>query len=215
MAEGDIMHEELKEQLRQIAVNYNGKAFWAIINRVKKDRIDDDELLKQIETISLRRFMEKVPFKLSVPVGNLMEFIVTIAAIVLAFQVDSDLMLYVSALLLMATLHPLSHYLTGNLLGIRFTHYYLNGPAKIEPTLRIDNFSYLKIPGKKRAVMHASGVIGTVLSPLISAVIALNKGGSAAVMNLFIFFLLLIVFELLTSPRMGDLKRVRKEYGYG
>lgn len=215
MVEGDIMHEELKEQLRQIAVNYNGKAFWAIINRVKKDRISDDELLKQIETTSLRRFMEKVRLKFSVLIGNLMEFMVMIAAIILAFQVGSDLMLYVSALLLMTTLHPLSHYLAGSFLGIRFTHYYLNGPAKIEPTLRIDYSSYLKISGKKRAVMHASGVIGTVLSPLIPVMIALNKGASGAAMNLFILFLVLIVFELLTSTRIGDLMRARREYRYG
>ena len=45
----------------------------------------------------------------------------------------------------------------------------------IEPTLRIDHFLYLKASGKKRALMHVSGVIGTLAGPIISALIALMK----------------------------------------
>jgi len=114
----------------------------------------------------------------------------------------------------MATLHPLAHYSTGALSGIRFTHYYLNGPAKIEPTFRIDQVSYLKASGKQRALMHFSGVFGTVAAPLIAALIAVNKGANAAAFNLVIMFLLLIVFELLTSTKIGDLMKAKREYGY-
>ncbi|MCZ7372213.1 MAG: hypothetical protein O8C60_00910 [Candidatus Methanoperedens sp.] len=84
----------------------------------------------------------------------------------------------------------------------------------IEPTLRIDHFLYLKASGKKRALMHVSGVIGTLAGPIISALIALMKGASAAAFNLCILFLLLIVFELLTSTRIGDLMKAKREYGY-
>ncbi len=114
----------------------------------------------------------------------------------------------------MTTLHPLSHYFTGSLCGIRFTHYYLNGPAKIEPTLRIDYSSYLKAPAKQRALMHLSGVIGTVAAPLIAALFAIYKGAYGAVFNLGIIFLLLIIFELLTSMKIGDLMKAKREYGY-
>src|SRR5659263_501251 len=123
-------------------------------------------------------------------------------------------MLYLCALILMATLHPLSHYLTGRLAGIRFTHYYLNGPALIEPTLRINYFSYLKATGMKRALMHASGVFGTLCAPLVLALIALDKGAIGVAMNLMYFFLLLIVFELLTSMKLGDMMKAKREYGY-
>ncbi|MDP2767640.1 MAG: hypothetical protein Q8O41_09365, partial [Candidatus Methanoperedens sp.] len=173
------MHDELKYRLKQ--AGQSGKDFWAIVNQVKKDRINDDALLEQIANISQQRFRENVSFTLSIPAGNLLEGVTTIAAIVLAYQMSSEWMLYLSTLILMTTLHPLSHYIIGSLLGIRFTHYYLNGPAKIEPTLKIDYFSYLKAPGKKRALMHISGVIGTVAAPLIIALIALDKGaGSVA-----------------------------------
>ncbi|MDL5503265.1 MAG: hypothetical protein QSU88_08615, partial [Candidatus Methanoperedens sp.] len=199
------MHDDLKERVRKLGNNYNGKEFLSIVDKIKKDKLNDDELLMQIENLSRKRFKEKVSFTPGLFTGNLLEIIATIAAIVLAFRVNTDWVLYLCALILMATLHPLSHYLTGRLSGIRFTHYYLNGPARIEPTLRINYFSYLKAGGMKRALMHASGVIGTLAAPLIVALIALDRGALGVAMNLVYFFLLLIVFELLTSTRIGDL----------
>ncbi len=89
------MYEELKERLRQLGKDYNGKEFWSIVDQVKRDRIKDDELLGLIAGISQKRFREKVPFTLSVPSGNLIELALTIAAIVLAFLVNSDWMLYI------------------------------------------------------------------------------------------------------------------------
>jgi hypothetical protein len=208
------MHEELKERLKEIESDYNGKAFRDIVNRVKKDKTNDDELLKHIENISQQRFREKVSFIVRVPLGNLLETILTIAGIILAFQTTSNWILYFSALILMTALHPLSHYITGALSGIRFTHYYLNGPARIEPTLRIDYYSYLKVHAKGRALMHLSGVIGTLAAPVIVALIAIYKGENAASVNLFYLFILLIIFELLTSTKTGDLMRARREYSY-
>jgi hypothetical protein len=208
------MHEELKERLKLIEIDYNGKAFRDILNQVKKDKVNDDELLGLIEKTSRKKFGEKVSFTMNVALGNLFETIITIAAVILAFQTDSNLLLYFSALILMATLHPLSHYITGAFFGIRFTHYYLNGPARIEPTLRIDQISYLKASGGKRALMHLTGVIGTLAAPLIAALIALDKGAVSASWNLFFFFLLLIIFELLTSTKIGDLMKAKREYGY-
>ena len=208
------MYEELKERLRQLESDYDGKIFWGIIDRVKRDRLNDDELLRLIEGISQKRFREKISFTLPVPVGNMLEAIAAIAAVVLASQMGSDWILYISAPVLMTTLHPLFHYTAGTLLGIRFTHYYLNGPALVEPTLKIDYFSYLKASPGRRAIMHASGVVGTVIAPLVSAAIALDKDASDAAFYLFALFLLLVVFELLTSTKIGDLMRARREYRY-
>ncbi|VVB56226.1 Uncharacterised protein [uncultured archaeon] len=208
------VHNDLKERVKKLENNYSVKEFLSIVDKIKKDKINDDELLTQIENLSRKRFEKKVSLTLGLFTGNLLEIIATIAAIVLAFQVNTGWVLYLCALILMATLHPLSHYLTGRLFGIRFTHYYLNGPARIEPTLRINYFSYLKAEGVKRALMHASGVIGTLAAPLIVAIIALDKGSLGVAMNLMYFFLLLIVFELLTSTKIGDLMKAKREYGY-
>ena len=208
------MHEDLKERLKHLENGYNGKEFWAIVNQVKKDNINDDELLSRIAAINQEKFRDNVSLRLNIPAGNLLEFAVTIAAVFLALRVSSDWMLYLSALVLMTTLHPLSHYMAGSLLGIRFTHYYLNGPARIEPTLKIDYFSYLKAQGRRRALMHVSGVLGTVAAPLVVALIALDKGASDAAMKLVYLFILLVVFELVTSTKIGDLMRTRREYAF-
>lgn len=208
------MHDELKERLKKLENNYNGKEFLSIVNKVKKNRINDDELLEQIETISLKRFREKVSLTLGTFAGNALEIAGTTVGVVLPYLMNNDFAYYISALILMATLHPLSHFLAGRLVGIRFTHYYLNGPARIEPTLRINYYSYLKTKSEKRALMHASGVIGTLLAPLIAAHIAFYSGSAGVAQNLIYFFLLLIVFELLTSTKIGDLMKAKREYGY-
>lgn len=206
--------EDLKEKINTLKTNYSVKVFREVVDSIKREKINDDMMLKDLEDLSRKRFSENVQFTLSVPMGNLLEGAATIAVLFMVFLIDSEWMLYISALALMATLHPLAHYLTGALSGIRFTHYYLNGPAKIEPTLRIDQISYLKASGKQRALMHVSGVVGTVAAPLIAAIIAVNKGANAAAFNLVILFLLLIIFELLTSMKIGDLMKAKREYGY-
>ncbi|PWB52623.1 MAG: hypothetical protein C3F06_08725 [Candidatus Methanoperedenaceae archaeon] len=207
------MHDELKERLKKLENNYNGKEFLSIVNNIKKNRINDDELLEQIETLSLKRFREKVTLTLGTFAGNALEIAGTTVGVVLPYLMNNDFAYYISALILMATLHPLSHFLAGRLVGIRFTHYYLNGPARIEPTLRINYYSYLKTNSEKRALMHASGVIGTLLAPLIAAHIAFYSGSAGVAQNLIYFFLLLIVFELLTSTKIGDLMKAKREYG--
>ena len=209
-----MVHDELKEKLNSIKKDYSGKVFKGIIESIKREKINDDEMLENLEKLSRKRFSERVRFTLNVPMGNLLEATATNAVVVMVLLIDSEWMLYISALVLMTTLHPLAHYLTGAFFGIRFTHYYLNGPAKIEPTLRIDHISYLKASGKKRALMHLSGIIGTVAAPLVAALVAVYKGAHGAAFNLFVMFLLLIIFELLTSTKIGDLMKAKREYGY-
>ncbi len=207
-------HEELISRIKDLKSNYSGRVFRDVVESIKRNKINDDEMLKDLEDLSRNRFEKMVRFTLNVSLGNLLEGTATIAVLIMIFLIDSDWMLYISVPLLMTTLHPLSHYFTGSLSGIRFTHYYLNGPAKIEPTLRIDYSSYLKAPAKQRALMHLSGVLGTVAAPLIAALFAVYKGAYGAIFILGIIFLLLIIFELLTSMKIGDLMKAKREYGY-
>ena len=86
------MHDELKAELKNIETSYNGKNFQAIVNKAKKEKITDDELLGLIEKTSRKRFGEKVSFTLNVTLGNLLEAILTIAAIILAIQAISNWM---------------------------------------------------------------------------------------------------------------------------
>lgn len=214
LKENMIMHEELKELLRQVENNYNAKEFRDVVNHIKEHRINDDLFLEQVERIRQERFEKRHSFTFNILFGNILWLIITLAAIVLVIRMNMDMVFYAGTLVLMTTLHPLSHYAAGRLLDIGFTHYYLDGPAKVEPTLKIDYFSYLKASGSKRAVMHVSGVIGTATAPLVVSGIAILMGAGEVAMNLFIFFMVLVVFELLTSTKTGDLMRAKREYGY-
>ncbi len=73
----------------------------------------------------------------------------------------------------MTALHPLSHALVAWLFGIRFHFYFLNGPALVEPTLKVDYASYVKTSSKKRALFHFAGVVNSVLVTLLVLLVSL------------------------------------------
>src|SRR5439155_23826878 len=41
--------------------------------------------------------------------------------------------------------------------GIRFIGWFLDGPTRLQPGLKIDYASYLRTPARRRAWMHAAG----------------------------------------------------------
>src|SRR3990172_10312911 len=121
MRNEEIRHKELRNKINTLKIDYSSKGFREVVEIIKRDRINDDMLLKELEELSLKRFNERVRFTLNVPLGNLLEGAATIAVVIMVFLIDSPWMIYISALVLMATLHPLAHYLTGALSCIRFT----------------------------------------------------------------------------------------------
>lgn len=122
---------------------------------------------------------------------------------------------------LSVTLHDLGHWLVGRLVGLRFTHYFLDGPLRIQPGLKIDYASYLRTPPRARAWMHASGALVSKIAPFaVFAPIYLKH--RAAGYDLFpswsLWAVLAIgVVQLLTdilfSTRKADWKKFRRERG--
>ncbi len=104
----------------------------------------------------------------------------------------------------------MAHYLAGKLFGISFTFYFLNGPIKIEPTVKTDYASYLKARPRQRAVMHLAGAIATTFSPLLVLVLGYFLGAPTlpvfALVGLFFFFLstelVPLVLTKLDSPKI-------------
>jgi hypothetical protein len=93
-----MQHEELKEKLNSIKTDYSGKVFKGIIESIKREKINDDRMLEDIEELSRKRFNERVRFTTNVPLGNLLEGAATIMVLIMVFMIDSDWMLYISAL---------------------------------------------------------------------------------------------------------------------
>ena len=61
--------------------------------------------------------------------------------------------------MLLGTTHDLAHLVVGRLVGIRFTHWFIDGPTRLQPGLKTDYASYLRTPPHARAWMHASGAL--------------------------------------------------------
>jgi hypothetical protein len=74
-------------------------------------------------------------------------------------------------------LHGPTHYFVGRLLGIRFTYYFLNGPVKIEPSIKTDYATYLRVPPRRRVIFHmCAPIMGSYVIPAIMLLLGFYFG---------------------------------------
>jgi hypothetical protein len=184
----------------------------------------------QIGRIDDRAFRRRVRFRVPVWVGNallLAGTAVLIAAIPWSLAVARDdhesflggLMAVVAAGGLIVTLHDLAHWAIGRLGGIRFSAYFLDGPTRIQPALKIDYASYLRASPGARAWMHAAGAIVSKVAPFaVFAALYLphRSAGYDLLPSWSLWAILAIgVVQLITdvtfSTRKADWKKVRRE----
>jgi hypothetical protein len=103
--------------------------------------------------------------------------------------------------------------------GIRFTHYFLDGPFRIQPGIKTDYASYLRTPASRRASMHAAGALASKVAPFVVFGWAyaahwrrdwelLPAWSLWAVLGLGV---LQIVTDIVWSTRRSDWKKVRRE----
>jgi hypothetical protein len=110
--------------------------------------------------------------------------------------------------LLLATTHDLAHLVVGEVVGIRFSAWFLDGPTRLQPGLKTDYASYLRCPATGRAAMHAAGAVMTKIVPFALLPLSATGLGRSALLGLG---LLQIATDLLFSTRQSDWKRVRRE----
>ncbi|HEX5417133.1 MAG TPA: hypothetical protein VFZ25_15825 [Chloroflexota bacterium] len=113
---------------------------------------------------------------------------------------------------LLGSTHGLTHFLVGKLQGMSFVGWYLNGPIKVEPTLKIDQASYLKTPPEQRAWMHASGALVTKLIPFFGLAVgsAVRAPGWAKAL-LGILGVVQLITDAFVSTKIGDWSRFQRE----
>jgi sporulation protein YlmC with PRC-barrel domain len=115
--------------------------------------------------------------------------------------------------LLLGTTHDLAHLLVGRLLGIRFTHWFLDGPARLQPGLKVDYASYLRTPAVARAWMHAAGALVTKIVPvLVLGLTARARLPSWTVATLLGIGAAQVIADLLWSVRQSDWRRFGREW---
>lgn len=193
--------------------------FWKLVAEIKKDPKLSQKFADQVGRIDRKAFEKKVGFKVSIWLGHAAEVagvVLGAALIWISFAHANELVRSLSiaaaSVILSAAVHPLAHYALGRLYGIKFLYYFPDGPAKIEPTLKIDYASYLRAHPKRRAAMHLAGPAATVLAALACmAVGLLAEIAQWAKIFLLLYFLFILATDVFLSPQAGDIKRVKRE----
>ncbi len=162
-------------------------------------------------------------------VGMLLEAIailITIRFFVLSTPpfIPTVLALVTAQGILLYSVHCLSHYVVGRLLGIRFRSLLVArsalkksssrvirmiGRNAITPILIIDRTSLAKATPLRRMAMFYAGVTGSTTVPFLVAIYAAFTGDSVSTGATLLVALGYLTFNFFYSPRTGDIYRVR------
>jgi hypothetical protein len=192
--------------------------FWRAVSAVKRRREWTERYADRIGAIDRQAFERAVRPTWPPAVGTSVLSLGAAAGLFLAGVSRAipsrwnAVTLMAGATTLLGTTHGLAHFVLGRLLGIRFTHWYLNGPTRLQPGVKIDYASYLRASPQARAWMHASGALVTKVIPFALVPVARTTGmprwAAAALLGIGVAQ---IGTDLLYSTRKSDWKRVRRE----
>ena len=193
--------------------------FWAIVARVKPDRLLVDRYADQIGRIDAMAFRAGVRLRAPVWLGNAVLVVgmaVGLAAAVAARSVASTgwagFLLLGAGVIWSVAVHCPAHWVVGRLASIRFTDYFLGGPPPPRPGLKTDYATYLRADPASRAWMHASGAIATKLAPF--AALAFWPGSGApwwSAAGLIALGLIQIATDVTLSVKVSDWKKFSRE----
>jgi hypothetical protein len=161
--------------------------------------------------------------------GNGLEIIgvlVAILLVVVAPDIDDILLRFLAYLLSWGCLvffpHCLAHFITGRLVGVRFTHYLVSRSPITKLKLPIISEVMSKVPllGLKidrrslksasrgaRAVMFASGAAASMILPFFVVVASLGRLPTISSGVLLLLSIGNLAFDLYYSPKAGDISR--------
>jgi hypothetical protein len=196
----------------------NGAGFWKAVDRARRSRRLAEEFADRIAAVDRRSFESQVHLRVPVSIGNVALAAGTgagVLAVALAprFSGLARSLVFVGGFgALAVTTHSLTHWVVGRAMGMRFTHYFLGGPPPPRPGLKIDYSTYLRVPPKRRAVMHGSGAVVTKLIPFALIPVAAAQGQPRwLIVLLVVAGAGQIVTDVAFSTRTSDWKKVRRE----
>lgn len=182
MDEGEVegIIEKVEKQISEGSFEAAKKqGFWKAVGLVKKDRVLAERFGSSIGKIDKALFESKTGAKLSYTTGTLIMLAAAVFGFALLYLGSiasgawSAAYFLASALILMTALHPISHIIAARLFRIKFHFYFLNGPMRIEPTLKTDYESYVKASSNGRALFHLAGALNSVAVVLLVLLVAL------------------------------------------
>jgi hypothetical protein len=204
----------------QVAAGHGlaGTRFWAAVAEVKTD----DELVKsyaaRIAAIDQAAFAQWALLTMPKSLGTILAFLGTATGLILvgvSYPLDglaAVVAFYLGLGALLTSTHALAHLIVGQILGIRFTGWFIASLTRPQPGVKIDYESYLRTPAIRRAWMHASGAIVSKIIPfaLVGAAIAAGLP-TWAVLGLVVVGIVTIVTDVMWSTTGSDWKKYRRE----
>jgi hypothetical protein len=211
-----------------------GLGFWRLVRRVKQEQRLAEHWADVVGRIDRKAFEARVRFRFPVWLGNAVLVggaAVIVVALVVAVRLAggpsatgatvAGLLAVAAAGGLSGAVHDLAHWLVGRAVGIRFTHYYLDGPLRIQPGLKIDYASYLRAGPGQRAAMHAAGAVASKLAPfaVFAGVYLPHAARGFELFPEWSLWAILaigvgqIVTDAVWSTKRSDWKRVKRERG--
>jgi len=195
--------------------------FWRLLSKIKGEPVLSPDWAEVAGRIDRKAFEARVRWRFPVWLGTAALVFGTIVgafALGVALGTDSEtvagIALLVTGGVWSVSLHDLAHWLTGRVVGIRFTSYFIGGPFPPRPGLKIDYATYLRADPVARAWMHASGAIVTKLAPFAAlACWPATEAPAWAAWGLIALGALELVTDAFFSVRSSDWKKVRRELG--
>jgi hypothetical protein len=204
--------------------------FWGLVRNVKLEPVLARHWAEEVGRIDRLAFESRVRPRFPVALGNAVLVAGAAISVGLAWLglvlAEDDPSSFLAGLLVLAAggglsgaVHGPAHWLVGRLGGIRFTAYYLDGPLRIQPALKVDYASYLRASAGRRAAMHAAGAIASKIAPFAVfawVYVVHRRAGSELLPEWSLWGLLALgVLQLVTdavwSTRHSDWKKVRRE----
>ena len=229
MGQGDVVPAselELDEEFARIGAaveavdtDLSSLGFWRVLKRVKLDPSLSERWADAAGAIDRAAFEARVRPRFPVWFGNLVLLTGTafgIAAVVVALRASdprvAGIALVVAGGTWTVSLHSLTHWVVGRLVGIRFTSYFIGGPPPPRPGLKTDYATYLRVRPGARAWMHVSGALATKVAPFVAlAFYPASNAPTWAAWALLVIGVLTIATDIAFSRRLGDWKKVIRE----
>jgi hypothetical protein len=222
----------IEARVREGHTDLGDLGFWRLVAQVKREPALARHWAEVIGRIDRLAFERRTRFRLPVWLGNavLLTGTVVLAALVpvaiaLAEGIDrprpglAGLLLLAAGGGLAATVHGPAHWVAGRAGGIRFLGWFVDGPLRIQPGLKVDHATYLRAHPGARATMHAAGALATKVAPFAvfaAAYVAHARAGwellpEWSLWGLLGLGVLQIITDVVWSTRHSDWKKVRRE----
>lgn len=200
MDKGEIRSELMRIKNEVEAGRELDPTLWKIVKEIKSSKELTEEFADQVGEIDQRAFLRKVRLRISANLGIAILLLWAALSIIPLLLPSSPaikgMRLIFAGIFLTTLLHGPSHFVVGRLLGIRFTYFFLNGPMKIEPTLKTEYATYLRVPSRQRVLFH---LCAPVMTSYVVPAIMLLLGVYLGVPRLARYILLGILLMSMTS----------------